>query len=108
MDRYCISACMRKDDSGLEDELEYFWDAPISSDSDKCEEDRRWSPGPREPSSEEDEEEVQFLTNLLRSEPREGEEEEGEAPPRSGLRQARAVRGARPRRERQGRGKENL
>ncbi len=28
-DRYCISACMRKDDSGLEDEPEYFRDAPI-------------------------------------------------------------------------------
>ncbi len=28
-DSYCISACMRKDDSGLEDEVEYFWDAPI-------------------------------------------------------------------------------
>jgi hypothetical protein len=28
-DTYCISACMRKDDSGLEDELGYFWDAPV-------------------------------------------------------------------------------
>jgi hypothetical protein len=25
-DNYCLSICMRKDDSGLEDELEYFWD----------------------------------------------------------------------------------
>ncbi len=23
---YCLSICMRKDDSGLEDEFEYFWD----------------------------------------------------------------------------------
>jgi hypothetical protein len=45
LDYYCISACMRKDDSGLGDELEYFWDAPIPSDSDKLE-DRWWSPGP--------------------------------------------------------------
>jgi hypothetical protein len=54
-DRYCISTCMRKDDSGLEDELEYFWDAPIPPDSDECEEDRWLSLGPREPSTEEDE-----------------------------------------------------
>jgi hypothetical protein len=45
---------MRKDDSGLEDELEYFWDAPIPSD--EHEEDRWWSPGPQEPSSEDEEE----------------------------------------------------
>ncbi len=64
-DRYCISTCMRKDDSGLEDEWEYFWDAPIPSDSDEGEEDRWWSSGPQEPSSEEDEEEIQYLTSLL-------------------------------------------
>jgi hypothetical protein len=56
--RYFTSTCMRKDDSGLEDELEYFWEVPITSDSDEREEDRWWSPGPQEPSSEEDEEEV--------------------------------------------------
>jgi hypothetical protein len=33
-DRYYTSVCMRKDDSGLEDELGYYWDAPIPSDSD--------------------------------------------------------------------------
>ncbi len=43
--RYHTSTCMRKDDSGLEDELEYFWEAPIPSDSDEREEDRWWSPG---------------------------------------------------------------
>jgi hypothetical protein len=63
--RYHTSICTRKDDSGLEDELEYFWDAPIPSSPDEREEDRWWSPGPQEPSSEEDEEEVRNLTNLL-------------------------------------------
>jgi hypothetical protein len=38
--RYFTSTHMRKDDSGLEDELEYFWEAPIPSDSDEREEDR--------------------------------------------------------------------
>ncbi len=69
--RYLTSTCMRKDDYGLEDELEYFWEAPIPSDSDEREEDRWWSPGPQEPSSEEDEEEVRYLTNLLGLEPKE-------------------------------------
>ncbi len=32
VERYCISACMRKYHCGLEDKLEYFWDAPIPSD----------------------------------------------------------------------------
>jgi hypothetical protein len=76
------SYCMRKDDSGLEDELEYFWDAPIPSDPDEHEEDRWWSPGPQEPSSkEEDEEEVRYLVSLLVSGPKEGGNEEGAAPP---------------------------
>jgi hypothetical protein len=75
---------MRKDDSGLEDELEYFWDAPIPSDSDEQEEDRWWSPGPREPSPEEDEEEVQYLVNLLGVGPKEGQEKEEQAPPQLG------------------------
>jgi hypothetical protein len=46
-DKYYISPCTRKDDSGLEDELEYFWDAPIPSDPDEREEERWWSPGPK-------------------------------------------------------------
>jgi hypothetical protein len=76
-DRYCIiSTCMRKDDSGLEDELEYFWDAPNPSGSDEREEDRWWSPGPQEPSSEEDEEEIQYLTSLLRTEVKEDDNRE--------------------------------
>jgi hypothetical protein len=73
---------MRKDDSGLEDELVYFRDAPILSDSDKWEEDRWWSPGPQGPSSdEEDEEEVRCLVSLLGGEPKEGGNEEGATPP---------------------------
>jgi hypothetical protein len=82
-DNHCISACMRKDDSGLEDELEYFWDAPIPSDSDEREEDRWWSPGPQEPSSE-NEEEFPYLVSLLASKPNEGGNEEGAAPPQGG------------------------
>jgi hypothetical protein len=78
--RYHTSICMRKDDSRLEDELEYFWDAPIPSSSDEQEEDRWWSPGPQEPSSEEDEEEVRNLTNLLGLEAKK-DDVEGRAPP---------------------------
>ncbi len=79
--QYITSTCMRKDDSGLEDELEYFWEAPIPSDSSEREEDRWWSPGPQEPSSEEDEEEVRYLTNLLWLGPKENKAEDGEPPP---------------------------
>jgi hypothetical protein len=75
-DNYYISPCMRKDDSGLEDELEYFWDAPIPSDPDEQEEERCWSPGPQEPSSEEDEEKVRYLTSILGTEIMEGNEKE--------------------------------
>jgi hypothetical protein len=59
------SVFMRKDDSGLEDEFEYLWEAHILSDPDEPEEDRWWSPEPPEPSSEEDEEEVRYLTKIL-------------------------------------------
>jgi hypothetical protein len=71
---------MRKDDSGLEDELEYFWEAPIPSDSDEREEDKWWSPGPQEPSSEDDEEEVRYLTKLLRLEAKEDDVKERKSP----------------------------
>jgi hypothetical protein len=71
---------MRRDDSGLEDELEYFWDAPIPSDSDEQEEDRWLSPGLQEPSSEEDEEEVRYLTNLLGLTAKEKDDEDGIPP----------------------------
>ncbi len=79
--RYHTSVCMRKYETGLEDELGYFWDAPIPSSSDESEEDRWWSPGPQEPSSEEDEEEVRYLTNLLGFGAKEDDAEDGVPPP---------------------------
>ncbi len=68
--RYGTSVFMKKNDSGLEDEFEYFWEAPIPSDPYEREEDRWWSPKHPEPSSEEDEEEVRYLTEVLELEPR--------------------------------------
>jgi hypothetical protein len=44
---YCLSICMRKDDSGLEDELEYFRDVSPPPEVDESEEDRWRSPGPQ-------------------------------------------------------------
>jgi hypothetical protein len=64
---------MKKDDSGLEEEFEYFWEAHVSSDPDEREEDRWWNPGPPESSSGEDEVEVQYLTKVFQLEP-EGDE----------------------------------
>jgi hypothetical protein len=61
------------------DELEYFWEAPSPSDPYEREEDRWWSPGPPEPSSEEDKEEVQYLTKVLGLGP-EGDEAKGREP----------------------------
>jgi hypothetical protein len=43
---YCISACMRKDDSGLEDELEYFHDVTPPPEGEETVGDRWWSPEP--------------------------------------------------------------
>ncbi len=60
----------RKDDSGLEDELECLWDAHVPSCSGAPEEDRWWSLEPPQASSEEDEEEVQYLMHVLGLEPR--------------------------------------
>jgi hypothetical protein len=68
--RHVTSIFMRKDDSGLEDEFEYLWEAHVLSDPEELEEDRWWSPEPPQPSSEEDEEEVRYLTKVLRLEPR--------------------------------------
>jgi hypothetical protein len=84
-DRYYISPCTRKDDSGLEDELEYFWDAPIPSDPDEREEERWWSPGPQEPSFEEDEEEIRYLTSILGTEALENNGKERVATPQRGI-----------------------
>jgi hypothetical protein len=61
------SILTRKDDSGLEDEFEYPLDVHIPEE---LEEDRWWSPEPPQLSSEEDEEEVQYLVQVLGLEPR--------------------------------------
>jgi hypothetical protein len=78
--RYGTSVFMRKDDSGLEDELEYFWEAHIPSDPDNPEEDRWWSPEPPEPSSEEDKEEVRYLTEILELGPQGDKARQGGSP----------------------------
>jgi hypothetical protein len=63
---YCISACMRKDDSGLEDKLEYFHDVTPPPEKEETVEDRWWSPEPQGPrSEEEDEEDNCYINNLL-------------------------------------------
>jgi hypothetical protein len=63
---YCISAFLRKDDSGLEDELEYFHDMTSPPEEEGAAEVRWWSPEPQGlQSEEEDEEENQYLVNLL-------------------------------------------
>jgi hypothetical protein len=63
---YCISACLRKDDSGLEDELEYFHDVTPPPEEEGTVEVRWWSPEPQGLQSEEkDEEENRYLINLL-------------------------------------------
>jgi hypothetical protein len=71
--RFITSIFTRKDDSGLEDELEYLWDAHALSSPGEPEEDRWWSPEPPQPSSEEDKEEVWYLIQVLGLEPREDE-----------------------------------
>jgi hypothetical protein len=57
---------MRKDDSGLEDELEYFHDVMPPPEEEGAVEVKWWSPGPQElQSEEENEEENKNLINLL-------------------------------------------
>ncbi len=63
---YCISACLRKDDSRLGDELEYFHVVTPPPEEEGAVEVRWWSPEPQGlQSEEEDEEENQYLVNLL-------------------------------------------
>jgi hypothetical protein len=63
---YCVSACMRKDDSGLEDELEYFPNITPIRDEEEAEEDRWWSPEPCGLRSEkEDEEDNRYINSIL-------------------------------------------
>jgi hypothetical protein len=78
--RHGTSVFMRKDDSGLEDEFEYLWEAHIPSDPDEQEEDRWRSPEPPEPSSEEDEEEVRYLTEVLKLGPQGDKAKQGDFP----------------------------
>jgi hypothetical protein len=60
--QFITSIFTRKDDSGHEDEFEY----PLNGQTpERPEEDRWWSPEPPQPSSEEDEEEVQYLVQVL-------------------------------------------
>jgi hypothetical protein len=75
--RFITSIFTRKDDSGLEDELECLWDARALSSPGGPEEDRWWSPEPPQPSSEEDEEEVRYLVRVLGLEPQEDEAGQG-------------------------------
>jgi hypothetical protein len=64
--QFITSICTRKDNSGLEDEFE----CPLDIHSpEELEGDRWWSPEPPQPSSEEDEEEVQCLVQVLGLEP---------------------------------------
>jgi hypothetical protein len=83
--RHGTSVFMRKDDSGLEDEFEYFWEVHNPSGPDEREEDWWLSPGPPKPSSEEDEEEVRYLTEVLKLGPQgdEAKRRESSAPARA-------------------------
>jgi hypothetical protein len=83
--RHGTSVFMRKDDSGLEDEFEYLWEAHVSLGPDELEEDRWWSPEPPEPSSEEDEEEVRYLTEILELGPQKDKARQGESPAIAGV-----------------------
>jgi hypothetical protein len=66
---FTTSDFMRRDNPKLEDELEYSWEAHNPSSPRESKEDRWWSPEPPQPSSEEDEEEVQYLVQVPGLEP---------------------------------------
>ncbi len=78
--RYITSILTRKDDSGLEDEFDYLWEAQAPSSPEGPEEDRWWSPEPSQPDSGEDEEEVRYLTQVLGLESHEDGNGQGENP----------------------------
>jgi hypothetical protein len=78
--RYITSIFTRKDDSGLEDEFEYLWKTHALSSPGEPGEDRWWSPEPSQPSSEEDEEEIRYLTQVLDLRPHEDEDGQDEDP----------------------------
>jgi hypothetical protein len=60
----------------MEDEFEYYWEAHVPSSPDGLGEDRWWSPEPPQPSSEEDEEEIRYLTQVLGLGPPEDEDKQ--------------------------------
>ncbi len=81
---YCLSACLRKDDSGLEEELEYFHDVTPPPEERGAKEDRWWSPEPqRLESEEEDEETNQYLVSLLMGDPENKDSNSGPAQPKA-------------------------
>jgi hypothetical protein len=63
--QYITSILTRKGNSGLEDEVECLWGAHAQSSPNGLEKDRWWSPEPPQPSSEEDEEEIRYLMQVL-------------------------------------------
>jgi hypothetical protein len=57
---------MRRDDSEMEDELDYFRNVTPPPEEEEAMEDRWWSPEPRgPPSEEENEEDNQYINDLL-------------------------------------------
>jgi hypothetical protein len=93
---YWPSACMRKDDSGLEEELGYFHDVTTPPEVEEVEEDRWWSPELQGPDPEEEnEEENQYLISLLMGEPEEENNSEKTTQPRDETKQVQAMRVAR-------------
>jgi hypothetical protein len=59
----CISACMRKDAPGLEEEFKYFPNITLNKDEEEAEEDRGWSPELSGLQSEEEDEKTDRYTS---------------------------------------------
>jgi hypothetical protein len=80
---YWPRACMRKDDSELEEELGYFRDVTPTPEVEEVEEDRWWSPELQgSDPDEENEEENQYLISLLMDKPEEENNSEKTTQPR--------------------------
>ncbi len=86
--RYFTSTHVRKDDSGLEDELEYFWEAPSPSDPYEREEDRWWSQGLRSPALRKTRKRSGILPTYWGSGPKRTRSRRGSLLSRRGWRQA--------------------
>ncbi len=81
---YCLSAWLRKDNSGLEEEFEYFHDVTPPPEEGGAEEDRWWSPEPQRLESEdEDEEANRYLASLLMGDPENEDGNSGPAQPQT-------------------------